>query len=77
MIAIGVSIPQAPGFFGVFEATGKAGLALYAVAAEPAVTWALGFHLLSFVPITALGAWYLARQPWRLRDLIGRARSGT
>jgi hypothetical protein len=77
VIAIGVSIPQAPGFFGVFEATGKAGLALYAVAAEPAVTWALGFHLLSFVPITALGAWYLARQPWRLRDLIGRARSGT
>ncbi|MFM8566984.1 MAG: lysylphosphatidylglycerol synthase transmembrane domain-containing protein [Gemmatimonadota bacterium] len=77
VIAIGVSIPQAPGFFGVFEATGKAGLALYAVAAEPAVTWALGFHLLSFVPITALGAWYLARQPWSLRDLIGRARSGT
>ncbi len=75
VIAIGVSIPQAPGFFGVFEATGKAGLALYAVAAEPAVTWAIGFHLLSFVPITLLGAWYLARQPWRLRDLIGRAPS--
>ena len=77
VIAIGVSIPQAPGFFGVFEATGKAGLALYAIAAEPAVTWALGFHLLSFVPITAMGAWYLTRQPWSLRDLIGRARSGT
>lgn len=69
IIAIGVAIPQAPGFFGVFEAAGKAGLALYLVPADAAVSWAIGFHLLSFVPITVLGAWYLTRQRWQLRDL--------
>jgi uncharacterized membrane protein YbhN (UPF0104 family) len=69
IIAIGVAIPQAPGFFGVFEAAGKAGLALYLVPADAAVSWAIGFHLLSFVPITVIGAWYLARQRWHLRDL--------
>jgi len=69
IIAIGVAIPQAPGFFGVFEAAGKAGLALYLVPADAAVSWAIGFHLLSFIPITVLGAWYLTRQRWRLRDL--------
>lgn len=69
IIAIGVAIPQAPGFFGVFEAAGKAGLALYLVPADAAVGWAIGFHLLSFVPITVLGAWYLSRQRWQLRDL--------
>jgi len=69
IIAIGVAIPQAPGFFGVFEAAGKAGLALYLVPPDAAVSWAIGFHLLSFVPITVLGAWYLARQRWHLRDL--------
>ena len=69
IIAIGVAIPQAPGFFGVFEAAGKAGLALYLVPADAAVSWAIGFHLLSFIPITVLGAWYLTRQRWSLRDL--------
>ena len=26
-----------------------------------AVTWAVGFHLLSFIPITLIGAYYFAR----------------
>lgn len=69
LIAIGVAIPSSPGFFGPFELAGKAGLALYAVSDANAVSWALGFHLLSFVPITLIGAWYFTRMGLHFRDL--------
>lgn len=74
LIAIGVAIPSSPGFFGPFELAGKAGLALYAVSDASAVSWAIGFHLLSFVPITVIGAWYFARLDLRLKDLSGVAK---
>jgi glycosyltransferase 2 family protein len=34
-----------------------------------AVTWAVGFHLLSFIPITALGAFYFSRLGLSLKEL--------
>ena len=71
LIAIGVAIPSSPGFFGPFEAAGKAGLALYGVPAASAVSWAIGFHLLSFVPITVMGAWYFSRVGLHVSDLAG------
>ena len=61
IIAIGVAAPQAPGFFGVFELFGKEGLSLYGVSPDAAVTWAIGFHALSYLPITVIGAWYFLR----------------
>ena len=61
IIAIGVAAPQAPGFFGVFELFGKEGLSLYGVSPDAAVTWAIGFHALSYLPITFIGAWYFLR----------------
>ncbi|HUF27767.1 MAG TPA: lysylphosphatidylglycerol synthase transmembrane domain-containing protein [Gemmatimonadaceae bacterium] len=69
IIAIGVAAPSAPGFFGVFEWFAWVGLALYGVDKELAVTWAIGYHLASFIPITVLGAFYLSRVRFRLRDL--------
>jgi uncharacterized protein (TIRG00374 family) len=68
LIAIGVAIPSSPGFFGPFEAFAKAGLQIYGVPVTLAVTWAVGFHLLSFVPITAMGALYFSRLGLSLRD---------
>jgi len=61
VIAFGVALPSAPGFFGLFEAAGRSALALYAIDAAAATTWALGYHVLSFIPITAIGAWYVGR----------------
>lgn len=69
LIAIGVSIPSSPGFFGPFELAGKAGLGLYGISDTAAVSWAIGFHILSFIPITLLGVWYFARLDLHLRDL--------
>jgi glycosyltransferase 2 family protein len=77
LIAIGVAIPQAPGFFGVFETFGKYGLGIYAVAPDAAVTWAIGFHFLSYVPITVIGAWYFLRAGLSMHDLGGAERAAT
>lgn len=61
LISIGVAVPSSPGFFGVFEVIAREGLGLFGVAPSLAVSWGIGFHVLSFIPITLLGAWYAAR----------------
>lgn len=61
VLGIGVALPSSPGFFGVFEAVAVAGLSVYAVPPDLAVSWALGYHLLSFIPITVIGSVYFAR----------------
>ncbi len=71
LIAIGVAIPSTPGFFGPFEAAGKAGLALYGGTDAQAASWVIGFHLVSYLPITVLGAWYLSRLGLHFRDFSG------
>lgn len=69
LIAVAVALPAAPGFFGVFELVGKTGLAFYGVGGDQAVSWALGFHLLTFIPITVIGGIYFARLGLRLREM--------
>lgn len=76
LIAIGVALPSAPGFFGVFEALGREGLGLYGIDPTLAVTWAIGYHLLSFIPITLIGAYYFVRLGLHFRD-IGSATEPT
>src|SRR6476646_6169413 len=61
IIAIGVALPSSPGFFGVFEAAAKVGLEVYSVTGGLAVSWAIGYHILSFIPITLIGLYYFAR----------------
>jgi uncharacterized protein (TIRG00374 family) len=77
LIAVGVAAPQAPGFFGVFESFGRVGLGLYGVPADAAVSWAIGYHLLSFVPITVMGAWSFVRAGLSLGDIGGAQRSAS
>lgn len=69
LIAVGVAAPSTPGFVGVFEAAARVGLAVYGVQETQAVTWALGFHLLSFIPVTAIGLVYAARAGLHLKDV--------
>jgi glycosyltransferase 2 family protein len=75
LISIGVSIPSSPGFFGVFEAVGREGLVLFGVSPELAVSWGLGLHILSFIPITVIGAYYAARMGLGIRALGERAQA--
>lgn len=69
LIAFAVAAPSAPGFFGVFELSAVAGLALYGVPGDLAVSWALGFHILTFIPITLIGLYYFAQLGLHFRDL--------
>lgn len=69
LITISVALPAAPGFFGLFEAAGVGALALYGVDASLAVSWALGYHLLTFIPITVIGFVYFARLGMHMGDL--------
>ena len=68
-IALGTAVPALPGFFGVFEYMSVQGLAIYGVSQEQAATWAIGYHLFSFVPITLIGGYYFARLGVTLREL--------
>jgi uncharacterized protein (TIRG00374 family) len=68
LVALSVAVPSAPGFFGVFEASTKVALAAYGVDDTFAVSYALGYHLLTFVPITVIGFWYLWRMGLHVRD---------
>jgi len=75
IVAIGVAVPSSPGFFGIFEAAAAIGLKLYGVDAAFAVSWGIGFHILSFIPITVIGAWYFTRLDLHLSDLKTAAAS--
>ena len=69
LLVLGISIPSTPGFFGPFEAVIVAALALYGVPGSLAFSYAIAFHVTTFVPITVLGLWSLARSPVGLKAL--------
>ena len=69
LVGIGVALPSAPGFFGVFEYIGQQGLGIYGVDAARATSWAIGYHILTFVPITVIGIYYFVRLGLHFRDL--------
>jgi len=62
VISLAVALPSSPGFFGPFEAAARAGLALWGVPGEQAISFAIGFHIAGFLPVTLIGIYYL----WRL-----------
>lgn len=68
-IALGTAVPALPGFFGVFEYMSVQGLGVYGVGQQQAATWAIGFHILSFIPITLIGAYYFTRLGMRMSEL--------
>lgn len=69
LIAVGIAVPSAPGFFGLFEKIGQAGLGLYGVDRALATSWAIGYHVLTFLPITGIGLYYFWRLGLHLRDV--------
>jgi uncharacterized protein (TIRG00374 family) len=69
IIVILVALPSAPGFFGPFEAGAAIGLSLYGVSQSEAATWALLFHIASFIPITVIGAYYAVQLGFSMGDM--------
>jgi hypothetical protein len=58
---------------GVFELASAVGLSVFGISESLAVSWAIGFHVLTFIPITLIGIVYLLRLGINLRDIGGAA----
>lgn len=64
------SLVPTPGFFGTFHAASRIALSdIYGVAEAPALGFAFGWHLGSFLPITLMGLWYARSLGVSLRDM--------
>jgi uncharacterized protein (TIRG00374 family) len=74
VVAFGVAIPSAPGFFGVFEKISRSVLGIYDIAPGRAISFAIAIHIGWFVPITVIGLVILARTGLSLRSLSGGKR---
>lgn len=69
---LGVAVPSSPGYFGVFEASAVAALALVGVGGGAALGYALVLHAMHFGITTVLGAAALAAEG---ETLMGAARA--
>jgi uncharacterized protein (TIRG00374 family) len=62
IVNLATTIPSAPGYVGTFDAPGIALLTAYSVDRAVAAGYTLVLHVALWVPITVLGAYYLARE---------------
>jgi hypothetical protein len=62
IVNLATTIPSAPGYVGTFDAPGIAVLTAYGVKASVAAGYTLVLHVALWVPITLLGAYFLARE---------------
>jgi uncharacterized protein (TIRG00374 family) len=62
IVNLATTIPSAPGYVGTFDAPGIAVLGAYGVQAATAAGYTLVLHAALWLPITLLGAYYLARE---------------
>ena len=73
VIALGVAVPSAPGFFGTFHAAAVVGLhEVYGEASGATLAFAFGYHLGGFIPVTLMGLWYAGQLGLSFGE-VGRA----
>lgn len=72
IVNLATTIPSAPGYVGTFDAPGIAVLAAYGVERAIAAAYTLVLHVALWVPITALGAYYFAREGLRWGEGVGK-----
>jgi hypothetical protein len=61
IVNLATTIPSAPGYVGTFDAPGIAVLSAYGVDRAIATGYTLVLHVALWVPITVIGAYYMAR----------------
>ena len=72
VIGFAVAVPSTPGFFGPFEAASRFALEVYNIEPSRIISFAVGYHVLTFIPITVLGIWYM-RKLGISRDELGHS----
>jgi uncharacterized protein (TIRG00374 family) len=73
--AIGIMVPAAPGYIGTMNAACVAGLLLFGVDKDQSVPFSWFYWAGQWIPVTALGLYYLRREGLSLRSL-GQAQEG-
>ncbi len=71
VIGAAVALPSTPGFFGPFEFAARLSLELYSIEPSRIISFAAGYHILTFIPVTLLGIWYM-RRLGITRDELGK-----
>jgi glycosyltransferase 2 family protein len=61
-VGVGISVPSAPGYLGVFHFAAKLALEIFGVTSSTALAYALIYHASAILPITLLGWLYLLRE---------------
>ena len=61
-VALGISIPSAPGYVGVWHAAAVLALSMFVVGQAAALGYAILYHASQFVPITLVGWLFLVRE---------------
>ncbi len=67
-VGLGVSIPSAPGYVGVFHAAAVLAVGLFGVSRSAGLGYALLFHASQILPVTLLGWLYLVREQMSLGE---------
>ena len=70
IVNLATTIPSAPGYIGTFDAPGIAVLTAYGVDQATAAGYTLVLHVALWLPITLLGAYYLAREGIQWSDSL-------
>jgi uncharacterized protein (TIRG00374 family) len=70
IVNLATTIPSAPGYIGTFDAPGIAVLTAYGVEHSVAAGYTLVLHVALWLPITLLGAYYLAREGIHWSDTL-------
>ena len=69
IVSIFIFIPSSPGFVGVYHYSVAVTLALYAIPKEEAGAFALVLHAAQYLPITAMGFYFLKKKHLSLKKL--------
>lgn len=77
VVNLATTIPSAPGYLGTFDAPGIAVLKAYGVPHAVASSYTFVLHIALWLPITALGAYYLAREGIRWGEVPSTADSSS
>jgi uncharacterized protein (TIRG00374 family) len=70
IVNLATTIPSAPGYIGTFDAPGIAVLTAYGVDQATAAGYTLTLHVALWLPITLLGAYYMAREGLKWSDSL-------
>jgi len=70
IVNLATTIPSAPGYIGTFDAPGIAVLTAYGVPQATAAGYTLVLHVALWLPITLVGAYFLAREGVRWSDRL-------